>query len=253
LRLVAAVGDVVAGGDCPADVGTHRAGVTSEDAHVEVEPVERVDRRTELDDGVARRGDVDRAVPRLLAATRPYRGRLVRAEPEQDQARRECAAAQCRLDAVGFRGRRAARRDLVAADNQLQWATHDLQQVQTEIGADVNCYRAAWQQVEMVRDRLRHHDRGALIDPYGLDRIPHLAAQLDALDIWRHWAWGDSVDVQKLGGAVDILLSRGSLQDDRYRALSYAVQQWVIDAGLRLPVPESVTTTAELTGPELGL
>ena len=94
----------------------------------------------------------------------------------------------------------------------------------------------------MVRDRLRHHDRLALIDQYQLDRIPHLAAQVDALDTWRRWAWGDSIDVQPLGEAVDTLVSAGG----HYRALAQAVQEWSGHAGIRLRQPR---TTHPDTGP----
>ena len=105
----------------------------------------------------------------------------------------------------------------------------------------------------MLRDRLRQHDRCALIDQYRFDRIPHLAAQLEALDTWRRWAWGDSIDVQTLSGAVDTFLAAAGHQDGRYRTLGQAVQHWAIDAGMRLPAPESAAPTLEVAGPELGL
>jgi hypothetical protein len=170
---------------------------------------------------------------RLDAATQPYGHRLRRTEQERDGARREYAAAHCRLGAVGFRARRETRRDLVAADNRLKWASHDLRQIQTEVGPDVERHGAAWQQVETVRDRLRHHDRGALFDQYRIDRVPHLAAQLEALDLWRCRAWGDSIDVQTLGEAVGTPLSTGG----HCRALVQAVQGWSGQAGICLPSP----------------
>ena len=193
--------------------------------------------------------DARGTLSRVDAATRPTRDRLVRAEQERDEARRDYAAAARHFDAVGFRGRRGARRDVVAADNKLKWATHDLEQVETEVCADVERYRAAWRRVETLGDRLRHHDRSALIDQYRIDRMPRLAAQLDALDTWRRWALGDSIDVMPLGGAVDTLRSAGG----HCRALAQAVQEWSGNAGIHLPVPGSVTTTVEVAGPELGL
>ena len=120
---------------------------------------------------------------------------------------------------------------MIATDNHLKWATYDLHQMQTEVGPDVECYRAAWQRVEMVRDRLRHHDRTALIDHYRIDRIPHLAAQVDALDTWRRWACGDSINVQPLSEAVDTLLFAG----DHCRASRELVQEWSGHSGYPSP------------------
>ncbi len=144
---------------------------------------------------------------------------------------RSLIASPRRFDAVGFRGRRVARREVVAADNKLKWATHDVDLVQTEICPDVERYAVASQQVETLRDRLRHRDRLALIDQYRDDRIPRLVAQLDALDTWRRWAWGDSIDVKPLSEAVDTLRSASG----HCRALAQVVQEWSGLAGYPSP------------------
>ncbi len=97
-----------------------------------------------------------------------------------------------------------------------------------------------------MRDQLRHHDRSALIDQYRLDRIPHLASQVVALDTWRRWAWGDSIDVKTLDDAVDTLMSAGG----HYRALARVVQEWSENAGIRLSRSELATPTPD-PGPSL--
>ena len=154
---------------------------------------------------------------------------------------RSLIASPRRFDAVGFRGRRVARREVVAADNKLKWATHDVDLVQTEICPDVERYAVASQQVETFARGLRHRDRLALIDQYRDDRIPRLVAQLDALDTWRRWAWATA--------STSSHSARPSTPSGPLAATvglsAQVVQEWSGLAGIRLVSPEPPAPTPD--------
>ena len=109
--------------------------------------------------------------------------------------------------------------------------------------------RQAW----LGRRRWPRADRQARQRGLGDHLTRALRAQLEALDTWRRWAWGDSIDVQHLGATVEILLDATGEHVARYGTLGHAVQQWAVDAGIFMPVRESGTLAPEVAGPELGL
>ncbi len=202
--------------------------------------------QTELE---AARRDHDR----LEEPTRWERERLAAAERDVDEASQARELAEHRLQGCGIRGRRQARRELAAADNQLTWANHTLEQTQASISPDVDRYHRACHQVRDLREALRSHETSELLDRYSTtDRIPHLQERLDALDTWWRFANGDKLDVPRLAEILDIL---GNVDDHRghYRWLADAVEQHAIDAGIHLPTATREVTGIEPPGVEIGL
>jgi conjugative relaxase-like TrwC/TraI family protein len=190
---------------------------------------------------------------RLEEPTRWDRERLAAAERDVDKASQARALAEQRLQGCGIRGRRQARRALAAADNQLTWGNHTLEQTHASISPNVERYHHARHRVRELRDALRSHGALELLDRYGTtDRIPHLQQRLDALDTWWRFAKGDKLDVPRLAETLDIL---GNLDDHRghYRWLTDAVEQHAIDAGIHLPTREPEALRLEPPGLEIGL
>jgi conjugative relaxase-like TrwC/TraI family protein len=189
---------------------------------------------------------------RVDAETWPARDRYHRAERDWDEAKRERAAAERRVEVSGLRGRRHARRELAAADNTLKWAEQEYEQVRAETGPDVERYHQASNHVDRLHDQLRNQHVLAQLDRWMAPSIPQLDHRLDALDTWHQWAIGDRLDVPRLGDAVDTLLHAGGDHADQYRTLGHAIQEFCVDADIQLPTPEPPRPPMEISGPDLG-
>jgi conjugative relaxase-like TrwC/TraI family protein len=191
------------------------------------------------------------ALARVDAETRPARDRYHRAERDRDQAKRERAAAERRVEVSGLRGRRHTRRELAAADNTLTWAEQDYEQVRADTGPDVERYHQAWNHVDRLHDQLRNQHVLAQLDRWMTPSIPQLEQRLDALDSWWRFANGDKLDVPRLAEIVDIL---GNVNDDhgRYRWLTDAVEQHCVDAGIHLPTLQPQAPGIEPPGLDIG-
>jgi conjugative relaxase-like TrwC/TraI family protein len=193
-----------------------------------------------------------RDVNRLDQPTRQQRDRIAAAQHALDEAILEHRLAAHRLDTSGLRGRRHACRDLTAAENQLTWANHTLEELNQQASPDVESHHHANRQVHDLSDELRHHATRELLDRYTTtDRIPELQERRDALDAWWRFATGDSIDINRLGQLVDVL---GTLDGDgRFRWLADTVRQYCHDAGIHLPTSEPVTLGLERSGIDIGL
>jgi conjugative relaxase-like TrwC/TraI family protein len=189
---------------------------------------------------------------RVDAETWPARDRFHRAERARDDAKRERAAAERRLDLSGLRGRRHARRELAAADNTLTWAEQAYEQVRAETGPNVERYHQAWNHVDHLDNQRRNQHALAQLDRWTIPSIPQLEQRLDALDTWHRWAIGDRIDVPRVAEVVDIL---GNVNDDhrRHRWLAEAVEQHCLDAGVHLPTLEPDTPGIEPPGLDISL
>jgi hypothetical protein len=178
---------------------------------------------------------------------------LAAARHQLDSASRDQQDAQRRLDRSGLRGRRDARRELTAAENRVTWANHTLEQVCASVSPDVDRYHQTTQRVRELREALGRHETHELLDRYiGVDRIPHLTEQLQALDSWWRFALGDRIDVNQLSEIVDLL---GTVDGDHghYRWLAEAVEQYCHAAAIDLPSPESATPGIESPSLDIGL
>ena len=135
-------------------------------------------------------------------ATRSHRHRLAAANADLERASRQRAAAEWRLHSSGIRRRRHARVDLTATDRQLMWTKHRLDELQAQSGPHLESYNAASASVDAARARLDDHDSRTRLHRRTVDLLERRA---DALDTWRRWARGDTVDIHELGGAIDVL------------------------------------------------
>jgi hypothetical protein len=92
-----------------------------------------------------------------------------------------------------------------------------------------------------------------VFDRYRADCIPQLQRRIDALDTWRRWAWGDSINTGPLADTVHTLIHTGGDDDGRFRALAQTIQDWAVDADIHLPgAAPPIATPLHISGPELG-
>jgi conjugative relaxase-like TrwC/TraI family protein len=190
---------------------------------------------------------------RLDQLTRGERERFAAAKRNLDAAGRKQQVAAHRLEVCGFRGRRDARRQLIAADNTLKWAEHRLEQVQASTTPDVEQYHQARSQLHELGEARRHHETREVFDRYTtIDRIAHLEQRLSALDTWWRFAKGDRVDVPRLAEIIDILHNVDG-DHGHYRWLADTVEQHFLDAGVHLPNPEPETPGVEPPGLDISL
>jgi conjugative relaxase-like TrwC/TraI family protein len=195
-----------------------------------------------------------RELARLEEPTRDQREQLVAARRDVDDAVRKREVAEHRLEVTGFRGRRDARRQFAAADNDLRWAEHHLGQVQASTSPDVGHYHNAWRQVRELSEARRSHEMLEVLDRYTtVDRIPRLQDRLDALDTWWRFAKGDKLEVTRLAQVVDILHNVTGDHVERYGWLAEAVERYCHDAGIDVPTLQPATPSVESQGLDVGL
>ena len=142
---------------------------------------------------------------------------------------------------------------LAAADNLMSWANHQLDQARAKAHPHVERYNQASAAVNDARTALHQHLLDARRECRTASQIPELEQRRDALDTWRDWATGGTVDPAHLGTAVDSLVTVTGPHANRYRALGQLVQQWAAGAGIDLPTSEPPRLTRQIGGPDLGL
>ena len=146
--------------------------------------------------------------------------------------------AQQRLDQSGLRGRRHARTELADA-NETVAGTRQLLAAAQEKARDPHSLRAvARDQIESARAELRTHD---MYDRwrYLPEHLQAAREHLDALDVWRDWAYGKPVDTDRLVEAVRSLQEHATHQpDDGTRLLADATHRWATKEGIEIqPTP----------------
>jgi hypothetical protein len=194
----------------------------------------------------------ERELARVDAATCRQRQRLAAFETHADRAGRERAAVQQPLDHIGLRQRQRARRQLAAADNRAEWANHQLDQARAEARPHVARYELAVATVNDARAALHHHYLDARRDPHTPSQVSEPEQRRDALDTWRRWAAGGTVDANLLS-TVDKLITNTGPQANHSRALGQVIQQWAAGADIDLPTPEPPRLTRQIAAPDLGL
>jgi hypothetical protein len=185
-------------------------------------------------------------------ATRGNRQRLAAAETQADRVRRERVAAEWRLDQSGLRRRRQARRLLAAADNRAVWANHQLDQARAEAGPHVERYERALAIANDARTALHHHLVDARRDRQTRNLMPDLEKRCDVLDTWSRWAAGAVTDANRLGAAVDTLLTVTGPHASQCRALGRVVRRWATTNDIELPTSRTPSRTRQIVGPDLG-
>jgi conjugative relaxase-like TrwC/TraI family protein len=193
----------------------------------------------------------ERELARVEMSTRRHRQRLAAVEADADRAKRERAAAEWRLHHSGIRLRRQARREFAAAANQAVWAEHQLDRARALARPHVARYSRASAAANDAHDALHHHLNGRR-ERHTPNYIRELEQRCDALDSWRRWATGDTIDGHRLAAALDRLLAANGIDADQDRALGQVVQQWATTTGVDLPTQQPAKRTREIISPDLG-
>ena len=107
--------------------------------------------------------------------------------------------------------------------------------------------------VDDARTDLRHHDVAVQLDRSG-SRLAGLDRTIAALDTWRRWASGDTVNVNGLRDAIEVLTAADRTgHDDRHRVLGHVLQTWAGTAGIDLQIADRRPPALQRTGIELAL
>jgi hypothetical protein len=190
----------------------------------------------------------------IAAATAPARRVLAAATSRYEEAWRRHACAQDNLAHNGIRGRWAARRDCDAAVGQLQAATEHLERTRRNTAADFEHHHQARTRAAERDTALHRHIMRQRLE-HAVDHVAALRRQVESLDLWRRWAGGDAVNVQRLGDAVDYLanISRRHEHADQVHALGQAARDWADAAGADLRTATRHGRTLQPNGPDLGM
>ena len=153
------------------------------------------------------------------------------------QAEAAQRAAQRRLDQSGLRGRRQARTELAAA-NETVTGTREMLAVARQQASEPYVQRSiARTQLETARDALTTHE----ILAKRQHRPEHLAtagATVYALETWRDWAVGGSLDQNRLEEAVTTLHEFAvHAPDNGTRQLADVIHEWAEQHGVELTRP----------------
>ncbi len=144
------------------------------------------------------------AATTAVTALRPYADVYDRATAEVAEAKHELAAATCNLDDHRLIGRRPAKERLAEATERHQIAQQNL----TTAAAEIAPYRNDAARTARRVDELRHdHRLTDLLDDYNYlpERYDTAIRQLEALETWRDWAHGKTIDPDVATQAVDTL------------------------------------------------
>ncbi len=209
--------------------------------------------RQALDDSTAARERlvevVDTAARRIADANTmcaPFDTELDAAHDAVKQAEAAQRAARQRLDQSGLRGRHQPRIELAAA-NETVVSTRELLAVAREQASEPYVQRKIAQtQVETARDALRTHDILAKWQ-YFAEHVAAAEARVDALDIWRDWAAGRSVDHDRLEEAVATLHEIAAHEPDNgTRRLATDIHEWAEQHGIVVQQHRSTETGIEI-------
>jgi conjugative relaxase-like TrwC/TraI family protein len=220
-----------------------RAAVTAAERRLADNAAERARRRTALD--VA-----EQRYQHVAHHTQPKRDAVADARRTAERARQNRDAAQRRLDAGGWRGRRHARQELDVAERRLDRAQHRLEHTEQQTAPAVETFNIARSEVEVARADVHHHDLARQLDRH-VDNPHTLRARLTALDTWKQWANGKTVTVADLASAVATLTEPHA--DHRQRAFGAAILTWAHDAGLKAQLIRPDRPAPQHVGLELTL
>ena len=149
----------------------------------------RAAQRQRLVDAFAAAG---RTLEDVAAATAPDRDAYAAAAARADDARRQLATAQRRLDAAPRRARRSLRHDLDVAERRLERADAYLERTRQRTEPSIEQYRLAQAQRRNAHDNLRHRDTADLLDAMQHPVDVH-RQRVAALETWQQWAIGGNI------------------------------------------------------------
>jgi conjugative relaxase-like TrwC/TraI family protein len=188
------------------------------------------------------------------AQTAPAREALAVAMRRADEARWQRNETERRLAGTGLRGRRAARREVDAAETREDRAVDYRESVRRYAGPHIDQHNQARERVDETRDALYRHDQRARLR-HTLDKVLALRYQVGAVDTWGRLARGDTISIQQLGDAVTPLTSVGRWDHhaDRFQALGQAIRDWADHAEVDLPAVARQGSSLERAGLDIGL
>jgi hypothetical protein len=203
-------------------------------------------RRTEATAAVAA---ADAALADVAAATADEREALRSAEARAVDARHNHASAQRRLETAPRRQRRTARDDLDLAERRLERVEHYLAATRERTAPAVERHSHAVTAKRDAHEELRTCDTldqlNTMIPSVGEHRM-----RVRALEVWKHWADGQSVPNRSLRAVAAILNQRAGLE----RQLAAVLPDDVRDLVRRPHRAAAQDLTASRTAaPELGI
>jgi conjugative relaxase-like TrwC/TraI family protein len=198
--------------------------------------------------------DAERELASVEARMAPAREALAAATRHADEARWQRNDAERRFTATGLRGRRAARRELNAAEAREDRAVDYRDRTRQRTAPQEDQYNHAEARVDEAREALYRHDQRARLR-HTLGQVPDLRQQVDTLDTWGRWARGDIIDLGRIGDAVAVLASHHRCDEhaDQFRALGDAVLDWADHADIELPTSAHRDRSCERAGLEISM
>jgi hypothetical protein len=193
----------------------------------------------------------ERGLAVVEARTAPAREALAVATRRADETRWQRNAAERRLDASGLRGRRAARRELDAAEAREDRSVDYRESIMRHAAPQVDRFNLARERVDETRDALYRYARLR----HSLDHVPAVRHHIEALGTSGRWARGDTISIQKLGDAETQLtnVDRRDGHADQFRTLGNAIRDWADHANIELPTADRHDRSSEHAGLEIGL
>ncbi len=213
------------------------------------EPTARAAQRQRLLDAIAA---ADRTLDDVAAATAPDRDAHASAVARADDARRQLAAAQRRLDTAPRRARRSLRHDLDVAERRLERADAYLERTRQRTEPSIEQYRQAQAHRRAAGDNLRHRDAADLLDAMHHPVDVH-RQRVAALDTWQRWAKGHDVGNNDLRAAVDTLNTMDGSDRPFAEALVGSLQQWAIHNHVELTAHARPAPAIQPAGIEIEL
>ena len=127
-----------------------------------------------------------------------------------------------------------------------------LERTRRQTAPEVDRYRHARMNVDDDAHDLRHHDVAVQLDRSG-GRLAGLDRTVAALETWRRWAIGDTVNVNDLRDAVGVLAAADRTgHDERHRGmLGSILQTWAGPAGVDLQIADRRPPALQRTGIEI--
>jgi conjugative relaxase-like TrwC/TraI family protein len=209
-----------------------------------------VERQAREDAAIERRlSELDEQLRQLAPICEPHDRAIADAQTVLDAARNRQRHAERHLADSGVLGRRAARRELADATQQVDTTQAVLSQ-RAEHGGPLLTQRDSVQhERRQLCDHIRH-GRSLLRSIDNLDqRLDNAQATITALNTWKQWAGGQTVRIADLRDAVDILQASGR---PNHASLAAPVQTWAEQRGVRLaPIVEPVGIEIAVPTPEL--
>ncbi len=198
----------------------------------------------------ATRQNAAEAAKAAAAVLKPYADLYDHAASRAAAAKQELAAATQNLDEHRLIGRRPAKERLATATEGHKFAEQHL----ATAAAEMAPYRNEAGRTARRVNELRHdHRRTDLLDDYSYlpERYDTAIRQLDALETWRDWANGKTIDPEHATQAVNAMdaVDHGP-NATAFNALANAIRTHTPELIRR---PEPPTRTIEHNWPDLGI